>query len=148
MTMQGILSMPKKKPGRHWTWAPSKREKPTVPEKIKADLEAKAAKLVEEVLMPKYIKPPPKDQRFNYPTTIWTKWHKCFFYFTSTWASPGSSRIAPTFEAPFARLEYTADGRFNLAYFRHTEKWFEIYQGLTLNECLKLIAEDGPFTLI
>jgi hypothetical protein len=62
--------MPKKKPGRQWTWAPSKMQKPTVPEKIKADLEAKAAKLVEAVLTPKYIKPPPKVQRFNYPTTI------------------------------------------------------------------------------
>ena len=71
-----IHPMPKKKPGRQWTWAPSKRQKPTVPEKIKADLEAKAAKLVEEVLTPKYIKPPPNDLQFNYPIDIWTKWHK------------------------------------------------------------------------
>lgn len=69
------------------------------------------------------------------------------FYFTSTWASPGPNRIAPTFEAPFARLEYTAEGYFSLAYFRHTEQWAEIYTGLTMDECLKLIAEDGPFIL-
>lgn len=140
--------MAKKKPGRQWTWAPSKMQKPTVPEKIKTDLEAKATKLVAEVLTPKYIKPPPKKQEFNYPIKIWTKWHKCFFYFTSTWASPGPNRIAPTFEAPFARMEYTADGRFSLAYFRHTEQWAEIYTSLTMDDCLKLIAEDGPFTLV
>jgi hypothetical protein len=73
--------------------------------------------------------------------------HLSHFYFTSTWASPGPNRIAPTIEAPFARMEYTADGRFSLAYFRHTEQWFEIYQGLSMGECLKLISEDGPFTL-
>ena len=139
--------MAKKKPGRQWTWAPSKREKPRIPEKVKAELEAKATKIVEEVLTLKYIKPPPDDLQLNYPIDIWTKWNRNFFYFTSTWASPGPNRIAPTFEAPFARMEYTADGHFSLAYFRHTEQWAEIYTGLTMNECLKLIAEDGPFTL-
>lgn len=138
--------MTKKKLGRQWTWAPSKSKKPTVPEEIKADLEAKAAKLVEEVLTPKYIKPPPKDYQFNYPIKIWTKWNRSFFYFTSTGNCPNLDAISPTFEAPFARMEYTASGRFNLAYFRHTEKWFEIFQGLTMDECLKLIV-DGPFTL-
>jgi hypothetical protein len=144
---QESRTMPKKKAGRQWTWAPSKRDKPTVPDKIKAELESKAEKLVEEVLTPKYIEPPPKNNQFNYPIKIWTKWHKSFFYFTSTWASPGPNRIAPTFELPFARLEYTADGCFNLAYFRHTEKWFEIHRGLTMADCLELIADGEPFSV-
>jgi hypothetical protein len=140
--------MAKKKPGRQWTWAPSKTQKPTVPQKIKAELEAKAAKLVAEVLTPKYIKPPPENPEFNYPIEIWTKWNRNFFYFTSTWASPGPNRIAPTFESPFARMEFVGNDSFSLAYFRHTGKWSEIYSELTMEECLKLIAEDGPFTLV
>ncbi len=73
--------MAKKKPGRQWTWAPSKMHKPNVPDDIKKELTTKATKLVVEVLKPKYIKPPPKKPRWNYPTDLWTKWHRSFFYF-------------------------------------------------------------------
>jgi hypothetical protein len=122
--------------------------KPRVPDDIKTELEAKAKKLINKVLTPKYIKPPPKKPQFNYPTDIWTKWNKSFFYFTSTWASPRPNRIAPTFERQFARLEYVGDQRFNLAYLRHTGKWWEIYKGLTISQCLKLIGDGGPFTWV
>ncbi len=42
-----------------------------LPEKIKADLDAKATKLVEK-LKPKYVKPPPKKPQFNYIIDVWT----------------------------------------------------------------------------
>lgn len=140
--------MAKNKPERQWTWGLSKMYKPKVPEDIKAELDAKAKELIYKVLIPKYIKPPPKKPQFNYPTDIWTKWHRSFFYFTSTWASPGPHRIAATFESPFARLEYVGDRRFNLAYLRHTGKWWEIHKELSISQCLKLISDGGPFTLI
>ena len=31
----------------------------------------------------------------------------------------------------------TGFGRFDLAYFRHTERWFTVYRGLTAQECLE-----------
>jgi hypothetical protein len=34
--------------------------------------------------------------------------------------------IKPTFEAPFARLEYISNRRFNPAYMRHTGMWWEV----------------------
>ena len=37
------------------------------------------------------------------------------------------------------------DRRFNLAYMRHTGKWWEVHQGLTLDKCLKTIREDPTF---
>jgi hypothetical protein len=42
-------------------------------------------------------------------------------------------------------MEYVGDNRFNLAYMRHTGQWWEVFQGLTLDECLKTIIEDGIF---
>jgi hypothetical protein len=142
------MAKKKKRPKAVWTWAPDRRIKPKVPEDLKAEVQAKADELVERVLKPHYIKPPPKNRDWNYPIDIWTKWHKSFFYFSSTWASPGPNRIAPSFEVRFARLEYVGDRRFNLAYFRHTGQWWQTETGLTLGKCLKLIEEGGPYTLI
>ena len=139
--------MAKKKPGWQWTWAPSKTLKPKVPDDLKKEVQTKADDLVAKVLTPKYIKPPPKKPRWNYPIELWTKWHRSFFYFGSTWASPGPNRIAPTFEVRFARLEYVGDRKFDLAYYRHTEEWQTILTELTLDECLKLVGDGGPFSL-
>lgn len=130
-----------------WGYAPDRRRKPSVPDDLKKEVQTKAIELVENVLKARYIKPPPKEPRWNYPIDIWTKWHGSFFYFGSTWASPGPNRIAPTFELGFARLEYVGDRRFNLAYFRHTDEWWQTHTGLSLGECLELIEDGGPFSL-
>jgi hypothetical protein len=42
-------------------------------------------------------------------------------------------------------MEYAGSDRFNLAYMRHTEKWWEVAQGLTAEECLEMIREGGIF---
>jgi hypothetical protein len=42
-------------------------------------------------------------------------------------------------------MEYVADNKFNLAYMRHTEQWFEVFQDISMDECLKLIEEDPLF---
>ena len=140
--------MAKKQPGRQWTWVPSKTHKSKVPDDLKKEVQTKANDLVEKLLKPRYLKSPPETSEFNYPIDIWTKWHGSFFCFGSTWACPGPNRIAPTFEDRFARLEYVGDRRFNLAYHRHTEEWQTILTELTLDECLKIIGDGGPFTLV
>lgn len=131
-----------------WGYAPDRRRKPTVPDRLKQEVETKGNALVEKALKPRYITPPPVASDFNYPIDIWTKWHGSFFYFGSTWTSPGLNRITPTFEVRFARLEYVGNQQFNLAWFRHTEKWHTIFAELTLEECLKLIGDGGLFTLV
>jgi hypothetical protein len=128
-----------------WTWAPDRRKKPKVPDDVKAEVQRKADELVEKHLKPEHVKPPPKDPRWNYLTGIHTKWYRSFFYFVGDYASPGPNRIAPTFESPFARLEYTRAGTFNLAYMRHTGKWWQVHEGLTLDRALKTIREDEIF---
>ena len=137
--------MARKTPKRRWVRAPRKPSPPQVPEPLKAEVQAKANELIETQLKPKFIEPPPKDQRWNYIIDIWARWHRSFFHFGSTYASPGPNALSPTFESPFARMEYVGDGKFNLAYMRHTGKWWEIDQGLTVNDCLEAIRGKGIF---
>ena len=137
-----------RKMGYSWGYAAGRQQKPTVPDNLKKEVQTKGNDLVEKVLKSRYITPPPVESDFNYPIDIWTKWHGSFFYFGSTWASPGPNRIAPTFEVRFARMEYVGNRKFNLAYFRHTEEWQTILADLTVDDCLKLIGDGGPFTLV
>jgi hypothetical protein len=130
---------------RQWTWAPDRRLKPTVPDDVKAEVQRRADELVEKHLRPQYVKRPPRNPRWNYLTGIHTRWHRSFFYLVGDYASPGPNALSPTFESPFARLEYTRDGRFNLAYLRHTGKWWQVHEGLTLDQALKAVREEGTF---
>ena len=125
-----------------WVYSPPK---PVVPDDLKAEVQTKAEALVEEFLKPQFIKPPPKNWRWNYIIDIHLKWHRSLFYFISTYRSRGPTAIKPTFESPFARLEHVGNRRFNLAYMRHTGRWWEVYQNLTLDQCLKIIREDPTF---
>jgi hypothetical protein len=137
--------MAKKKPKRMWVYSPGKPTLPPVPDDIRAEVEAKANQLVEAYLKPRFIEPPPKDRDWNYITDIFTKWHRNFFYFCSTYACPGPNALSPTFESRFARMEYVGGDKFNLAYMRHTEKWWEVGQGLTVDQCIEAIRDGGIF---
>jgi hypothetical protein len=133
-----------KKPRKQWVLSPSKS--PTaVPPAIKLELEKKAGELIEKVLKPKHVKPPPIDAYFNYISDITTKWHGSWFYFVATYACPGPNALSPTFETKFARLKHVGLGKFNLSFQRHTGEWIEIYTGQTVAECLKSIEEDPWF---
>jgi hypothetical protein len=127
-----------------WVYVPPKPSKPTVPAATKADVAAKARELVESVLKPRHVKPPPDDERFNDIVDIATKWYRGYFYFFATYHVPGPTAIAPSFEAKFARLEYTGANRFTLAFMRHTGQWVELYPDLPLEQCLEAIRDD-PF---
>jgi hypothetical protein len=136
--------MAKKQPKR-WVYSPPKPAKPSVPEAVKAEVEAKARELIDTVLKPQHVKPTPEDERFNYLIDIGGKWHRSYFYFFSTYACPGPNALSPTFESKFARLEYLGTGKFNLSFMRHTGQWVELFTGCSLDECLKTIQEDPWF---
>ena len=133
------------KPRKAWMIGPAKRSTPSVPDAIKAELEAKASDLIENVLKPKYVLPPTPDQQFNYITDISAKWNRNYFYFVSTYTCPSPNALAPTFEAKFARLEYLVDGKFALYFLRHTGKWVGIFDALSVDESLKAIRDDAWF---
>ena len=112
---------------------------------IKPEVDQKANDLIENVLKPKHIEPLPKGHQLNYLVDITTKWLGSKCYFVSIYRSPGPNAISPTFETKFARLEYVGDDKFNLAFMRHTGQWVELYEGLSVDECLQAIRNDPWF---
>ena len=133
------------KPRKVWMKSPAKVSKPSVPEPIKAEVTAMAMQLIENILKPEHVLPPPSDARFNYLTDISEKWSRNYFYFISHYACPGENAISPTFESKFARMEFVGDGKFALSFHRHTGAWHEIYAALSVNECLQSIQDDPWF---
>jgi hypothetical protein len=129
---------------KRWVYSPPKPAKPPVPDALKAELELKAHALV-DALKAQLIKPPPDNPQFNYLSDLWTKWYRGYLYFCGTYASPGPNTLSPTFEVRFARLEYVGDGRFNLAYMRHTGQWWEVFTRLPLDEALAALRTEPYF---
>ncbi len=128
---------------RGWFYSPKPAR--TVPRSVKEEATAKAAEIVEIVFKPQYLKPPPRRPRFNYIVDIYAKWHKNCLYFRAKYACPGPNALSPFFEYNFTRLAYMADGRFNLAYMRHTGKWWEVRVGLPMEEAFAAIRDEGLF---
>jgi hypothetical protein len=124
-----------------WIPGPATKPKSSLPGTVKDEVDTKARELIETVLKPKHVQPPPEGSQLNCIVDITIKWlgSKCFFisvYRTSSEA---------TFETKFARMEYVSNGRFNLSFMRHTGQWIELYAGQTIDECIKAINEDPWF---
>ena len=134
-----------KQPRKTWVYAPKKSPTEKVPVDLKATVTTEASELIEKVLKPKHVQPPPKEPRFNYVIDVWSKWHRNYCYFGATYACPGPYAMSPTFETKFVRMEYIGGKRFALAYMRHTEKWFTVYPSLPWDKCLKVIEGNELF---
>lgn len=129
-----------------WIYSPPK---PKVPDAVKVELETRATVLVNDILKPEHVKPPPRNTKWNYIADIYTRWHRNYFYFCVKYACPGSNALSPCFETGFARLEYVGgagrQSRFNMSYMRHTGRWWEILHGLSLEQCLAEVRDGGFF---
>lgn len=128
-----------------YTWAPAKASKAKPSESVKRTLKAKADEIIESVMKPEYVEEPPEDSELNYIIDIYTKWWRNYFYFCSKYCCPGPHAISPSFENKFARMEYLQNGRFNLAYMRHTGQWFELESNIPMEEALREIREGGHY---
>ena len=127
-----------------WMIRPAKNPK-SMPDSLKAEVEAKAKELIENVLKPKHVLPPQEDEQFNYISDIGAKWYRNYFYFFSTYTCPGPNALSPTFESKFARLEYLGNATFALYFMRHTGEWVGLYDALSVAECMKAIQDDAWF---
>ena len=128
-----------------WVIRPAKKPTSSLPDRLKAEVEAKASDLIATVLTPKHVRPPPEDERFNYITDIGAKWYRHYFYFFSTYACPGPNALSPTFESKFARMEYLGNAKFALYFMRHTGEWVGLYDAISVDECMKAIQDDQWF---
>ena len=125
-------------------YSPRKSTTSKLQETLKREVTTKANELIETVLKPKHIQPPPENPQFNYIVDMYGKWYHRYFYFCATYCVPGTNATVPSFEAKFARMEYAGNNRFHLSLMRHTGQWVELYTGLSLDECLAAIRDD-PF---
>ena len=130
-------------------WVPStsrsKSTKAGVPDAVKTEVTTKANELIETVLKPKHIQPPPDNPQFNYIIDIFGKWYQRYFYFCATYHVSGPNAVSPTFEVKFARMEYAGDNNFHLSFMRHTGQWVVLYTDQSLDECLETIKDDPNF---
>jgi hypothetical protein len=132
----------RKLPPKMWVHSPRSAPKPKVPDDVKSEVSQQAQELIDE-WKPQHVKTPREDYQWNYIFDLFTKWHRNYFYFVAKYACPGPTAISPFFEAPFTRLEYVGEKRFNLSFMRHTGEWVEVKQGLTLARALESIRNDG-----
>ncbi len=76
-----------------WMFSPAgKKPKASLPGTVKDEVDTKAKELIETVLKPKHIEPPPKEADFNYLIDITTKWLGSTCYFIGVYHCPGGSR--------------------------------------------------------
>jgi len=134
-----------KKAAKRWTYAPKRGPKPTVPEALKEEVTRRATVLVDTVLKPARVVPPPPDMQWNYLVNLYTRWYAVYFYFCGTWRCPAPNCLSEFFDLKFTRLEYVGNGQFNLAYLRHTDQWATVFSDLTLDECLEQITANELF---
>ena len=138
--------MPKSvKSQKGWVYVPHKQVPPPLPAALKREVEEKANALVEAVLKPRHVPTPPENPQFNYIEDLYTKWYRSFFYFCAQYRSAGPHALGGHLESKFARMRYTGDGLFDLAFMRYTGEWVEVYAGLTLDACLASIRDDEWF---
>jgi len=81
---------------------------------------------------------------FNYPIEVFPEWRGKAFYLSVRYRAR-SRRPEDDFVVRHTRMALTGFGRFDLAYFRHTDKWFTVYRGLTAAECFREIEGNEIF---
>jgi len=81
---------------------------------------------------------------FNYPVAVFSEWRGAAFYLCVRYRAR-TRRPDDDFIVRHARMTLKGFGRFDLAYFRHTGKWFTVYRGLTAAECFSEIEGNEVF---
>jgi hypothetical protein len=119
----------------------AKKAKSSVPGTVKDEVDTKAKELIETILKPKHLLPPPEGSKFNCIVDITIKWLGSKCYFVSIYRTPSQG----TFESKFARMEHVGYGTFNLSFMRHTGQWVCLCVGQTVDECMTAIKDDGWF---
>lgn len=81
---------------------------------------------------------------YNYPVEVFSEWRGKSFYINAKYRTP-SGRPEDDFIVRRARMTLTGFGRFDLAYFRHTDRWFIVFRALTVSDCLEHLEGNEIF---
>ncbi len=126
---------------------PRKPTSSPLPEVLKAEVTTRANELIETVLKPRYVQPPPENARFNYIVDIYGKWYHKAFYFNAKYKVAHPDPPEPYFEAKFARMQYAGGQKFHLSFLRYTGQWVQIYTDLSVDECLAEVRDSPYFSV-
>ena len=124
-----------------WVRAP-KHGRGSASEDEKEAIIAACDKLIADTLKPRFL-PFIRPTAFNYPVDLYGKWHGGRYRFIQRYRSGYPENRGWEFEAPFARLDYLAPGRFDVMWPRHTGQWWRLYHSVSLVEALRHIEHDG-----
>src|SRR5258706_7496312 len=94
-----------------WAMYPRKTSTASLPESLNMEVTTKANQLIETVLKPKYIQPPPENPQFNYIVDIYGKWYHNAFYFCAEYRVACPNPIERGFDATVARMPYARERR-------------------------------------
>ncbi len=108
----------------------------------KAAIGTACDRFIADVLKPRFL-PEIRITEFNYPVDIGGKWHGRYYRFFQRYRANGVHSEGGEFEAPFARLEYLAPNKFDISWHRHTGQWWRLHGGVSLDEALRLMVDDG-----
>ena len=135
-------------PKQHNPWAnePRRASTTTLPEKLKQEVTRKANELIETVLKPRAVKPPPENPQYNYIVDVYGKWYRKAFYFCAEYRVANPNADVSSFEAKFARMQYAGDEKFYLSFMRYTGQWIQPYIAMTVDECMETVRDDPFFT--
>ncbi|WP_431858687.1 hypothetical protein [Azospirillum sp.] len=126
----------KPKPRKVWVYAP------TITEAEMREIVAACERFIAEVLKPRFL-PEVRPTEWNYPVDIRGRWRANRYRFVQRYCSDRPDAIKPEFDAPFACIEWTAPGTFNVAWHRHTGEWRTLFTRVPLEEALRLIETEG-----
>lgn len=135
--------MPRKNQ-KQWIYSPSKAKKPKVPEAEKQMITQQCQQFIDSELKPRYLNPNPPN-KYHIIEDIFGKWYHSFYYLCYTYRFTKASPTEPAREEKFTRLEYTGKDTFNIAYMRHTGKWWEVNTELSLEQALEEIKNNPIF---
>ena len=81
---------------------------------------------------------------FNYPIAVFPEWRGKSFYLCARFRAH-TRRAEDDFVVRHVRMTLTGFGRFDLAFFRHTGRWFTVHRNLTAAKCFREIEGNEIF---
>lgn len=126
-------------------WVQSNTQKKAKPsDQLKRQVDAAFKPVLEEATAK--LSPIEEPQEFNKGLHFFGKWYRNFYYVYEKMKCPPNA-TEEEFDYGIARLRYVGDNKFNMACFRHTGEWSDLFthEGMTLEECVEAVKTDPWF---